>query len=107
MLTEEQRKVVCFDWDYKSRDNGLLRSHVSNNWHITKPVILSDFYTKKQQDLIHDVWKGIINPDWHDKFLQAAQGRHRRRRTSASSRTSPSSASPATASSSSSSPAAT
>ena len=70
LLTDDQKKVMCFDWDYKSSDNGLLRSHVSNNWHITKPAILSDFYTKKQQDLIHDIWKGIINPDWHDKFLK-------------------------------------
>ncbi len=70
MLTEEQRKVVCFDWDYQNKDNGLLRTHVSNNWQITKPNILSDFYTKKQQDVIHDVWKGIINPDWYEKFLK-------------------------------------
>ncbi|HVS35026.1 MAG TPA: DUF3500 domain-containing protein [Gemmataceae bacterium] len=72
MLTDEQKKVVCFDWDYmdKAGGNGLLRTHVSNNWHITKPAILSDFYNKKQQDVIHDIWKGIINPDWEKKFLQ-------------------------------------
>ncbi len=70
MLTDEQRKTVCFDWDYKSDANGLLRTHVSNNWQITKPNILSDFYTKKQQDVIHDIWKGIINPDWYTRFLK-------------------------------------
>jgi len=70
MLTDEQKKTVCFDWDYQSKDNGLLRTHVSNNWQITKPTILSDFYTKKQQDVIHDIWKGIINPDWYAKFLK-------------------------------------
>ncbi len=47
----------------RSKDNGLLRTHVSNNWQITKPHIRSDFYTKKQQDVIHDIFKGIINPD--------------------------------------------
>ena len=70
LLTDEQKKVVCFDWDYKSSDNGLLRTHVSNNWQITKPNILSDFYTKKQQDVIHDAWKGIINPEWYERFIK-------------------------------------
>ncbi len=70
MLTDEQKKAVCFDWDYTDKANGLLRTHVSNNWQITKPNILSDFYTKKQQDVIHDIWKGIINPDWYTKFLK-------------------------------------
>ena len=68
LLTDEQRKVVCFDWDYQDKERGLLRTRVSNNWQITKPNILSDFYTKKQQDVIHDIWKGIINPDWYDRF---------------------------------------
>ena len=70
MLTDEQKKVICFDWDYKDETRGLLRTHVSNNWQITKPHILSDFYTKKQQDVIHDIFKGIINPDWYTKFLK-------------------------------------
>src|SRR5712692_10601462 len=34
-LKDEQRKKVCFDWDYKDPKRGLLRTHVSNNWHIT------------------------------------------------------------------------
>jgi hypothetical protein len=68
MLTEDQKKVVCFDWDYQDKERGLLRARVSNNWQITKPHILTDFYTKKQQDVIHDVFKGMINPDWYSKF---------------------------------------
>jgi hypothetical protein len=68
-LTDEQRKVVCFGWDHTD-GRGLLRTHVSNNWQITKPHIRSDFYTKKQQDIIHDVFKGIINPEWYTKFIK-------------------------------------
>lgn len=68
MLNEDQRKVVCFPWDHKDPDNGLLRTHVSNNWHITKPTIESDFYTKDQRAVIRDVYKGIFNPDWHAKL---------------------------------------
>jgi hypothetical protein len=69
-LTDEQRKIVCFDWDYQDKDRGLLRTHVSNNWQITKPHIRSEYYTKKQQHLIHDVFTGIINKDWYRKFLK-------------------------------------
>jgi hypothetical protein len=69
-LTDEQRKKICFDWDYVDKDRGLLRTHVSNNWQITKPHIRSEFYTKKQQHIIHDVFTGIINKDWYHKFLK-------------------------------------
>src|SRR5207249_3525316 len=71
-LTDDQRKVICFDWDYKEKDRGLLRTFVSNNWHITKPRITDGkgFYTKKQQTIVHDIFQGIINPDWYGKFLK-------------------------------------
>jgi Protein of unknown function (DUF3500) len=69
-LTEAQKKVVCFDWDYQDKNRGLLRAFVSNNWQITRPHIRSEFYTKKQQLLIHDIFKGIVNPDWYERFLK-------------------------------------
>jgi hypothetical protein len=69
-LTDEQRKRICFDWDYVDPTRGLLRTHVSNNWQITKPHIRSSFYTKKQQMIIHDIFKGMINPEWYGKVLK-------------------------------------
>ncbi|HEY7428910.1 MAG TPA: twin-arginine translocation signal domain-containing protein, partial [Gemmataceae bacterium] len=71
-LNDTQKKEICFDWDFvdTERKRGLLRTFVSNNWQITKPHIRSDFYTKKQQMIIHDIWKGLINPDWEKKFRQ-------------------------------------
>jgi hypothetical protein len=69
-LTDTQKKEICFEWDYLDPKRGLLRTHVSNNWQITKPHIKSDFYTPKQQQIIHDVFKGIINPEWYTKFLK-------------------------------------
>jgi hypothetical protein len=78
-LTDEQKKVICFDWDYVETKSprkgvaprGLLRTHVSNNWEITEPFITKgDFYTDKQKDIIHDIFKGIINPDWYKKFIK-------------------------------------
>jgi hypothetical protein len=69
-LTEQQKKVICFDWDYMDPTRGLLRTHVSNNWQITKPHIASDFYTPKQRDIMFDIFKGIFNPDWHKRIMK-------------------------------------
>jgi len=68
-LTDKQKQVVCFDWDHKD-DRGLLRTHVSNNWHITKPAITSDFYTKEQRAIVLDIFKSIFNPDWHARLFK-------------------------------------
>jgi len=68
-LTEQQKQTIWFDWNHK-RNGKLLRTFVSNNWHITKPAITSKFYTREQQDLIEQVFLGMYNPEWHDRILQ-------------------------------------
>jgi len=67
-LTDTQRKVICFPWAHKDSKNGLLRTHVSNNWRITNQPLTSKFYTKEQQVLIRKVWEGLVNPDWIERF---------------------------------------
>jgi hypothetical protein len=69
-LSDAQRAEVCFPWDHVDKKNGLLRTHVSNNWQITKYHISSDFYTDKQRTIIHDIFKGVINPEWYSKFIR-------------------------------------
>jgi hypothetical protein len=69
-LTDLQKKEICFDWNYKHPRRGLLRTHVSNNWQITKQHIRGDFYNKEQQIIIHDIFKGIVNPEWYGRFLK-------------------------------------
>src|SRR5580704_9109764 len=34
-LTPDQKKQICFAWDYQDPRRGLLRAFVSNNWQIT------------------------------------------------------------------------
>jgi hypothetical protein len=68
VLTPEQKKSICFPWDYKDGNRGLLRTRVANNWHITDPVINTDFFTDDQRDLIREVYKGILHPDWHTRI---------------------------------------
>ena len=67
-MTPAQKEDVCFPWDYKD-DRGLLRMHVSNNWHITEDrKISSDFYTADQKDMIEAIFWGLYSPDWHDRI---------------------------------------
>src|SRR5262249_29887412 len=67
-LTDAQKKVVCFPWDHKDPQRGLLRTHVSNNWHITKPTIEGNFFTKDQKALCRDIYENLFNPDWVERF---------------------------------------
>jgi hypothetical protein len=67
-LSEEQRKVICFDWDHMDAERGLLRTRVANNWNITEDFIKSDFYTDDQRDLVRSIFQDIIHPDWHDRI---------------------------------------
>jgi hypothetical protein len=73
-LTEAQREAICFEWNHEAKGRGLLRTFVSNNWQITPQAVVNktgpQFYTKKQQDLVHDIFKGLINPDWYTKFMK-------------------------------------
>jgi hypothetical protein len=69
MLSPKQREAVCFAWDHKDPERGLLRTRVANNWDITEYFINdSDFYTKDQQAVIRQIFEGIINPEWHERI---------------------------------------
>lgn len=69
-LSDEQKKVVCFDWDHTEKERGLLRTRVANNWHITKPSINDEFFTAEQRKTIRDIFEGMIQPEWHAKIDQ-------------------------------------
>lgn len=69
-LTDDQKKQVCFDWDHRDPNRGLLRTRVANNWHITRPAIASEFFTGGQKEMIRDIFEGIIQPEWHEKVDQ-------------------------------------
>lgn len=76
-LNDEQKKAVCHEWDYVDPERGLLRTRVSNNWHINDKIINTDFYTADQKRMIRDVYEGIIQSEWHariDKQLEDDAG---------------------------------
>lgn len=67
-LTDAQKKQVAFPWEHQDKARGLLRCYLSNNWRITKPAIKSDFFTAAQQKMIREIFEGIVNPDWVERF---------------------------------------
>ncbi len=57
-------------WDYIDPQKGLLRTRVATNWNITPETINGGFFTDDQQAMIRQVFQGMIQPDWHDRFDQ-------------------------------------
>ncbi len=69
-LTPGQREKVCFAWDHKDPERGLLRTRVANNWDITDQYVNDNFYTDDQRALIRAVFESLYQPDWHAKIDQ-------------------------------------
>ncbi|MCC6493781.1 MAG: DUF3500 domain-containing protein [Pirellulales bacterium] len=69
-LSPKQRETICFPWDHQDPQRGLLRTRVANNWNVTEPVLESKFYTPEQQELVRGIYRGIISPEWHERFDQ-------------------------------------
>ena len=67
-LSPGQREAICFAWDHKDADRGLLRTRVSANWDVTDHYLNDDFYTKDQQAIIRSIFEGIISPEWHERI---------------------------------------
>ena len=86
-LSDEQKKAICFAWDYMDPKRGLLRTRISNNWNITEPKINSDFYTSDQQAMIRTSSRASSSPigtsgstsSWRttpQRLWRAAEHRH-------------------------------
>jgi hypothetical protein len=59
-LKDEQRKEICFPFDHP------LRTKINANWPITKPKI--DEYTKAQQAILDEIFRGVVSPDGYERF---------------------------------------
>ncbi|MEM1305320.1 MAG: DUF3500 domain-containing protein, partial [Planctomycetota bacterium] len=69
-LTPRQRESICFAWDHVDPRRGLLRTHVSNNWHVTRHDVGDGFYTDEQRALVRQIMKGVYSPEWLDRIDQ-------------------------------------
>ncbi|NUQ63862.1 MAG: DUF3500 domain-containing protein, partial [Pirellulales bacterium] len=72
-LSDKQKKIVSFDWDYVDPDRGLLRTRIAANWQVTEPAVRSEFYTAEQQHLIREIFEGLVQPDWVERFDKQLQ----------------------------------
>ncbi len=63
-LSEKQMLGICFPFEHE------LRKKVDANWHVTKPSIGSDFYTKDQQALIDTIVRNITSEDGYERLLK-------------------------------------
>ncbi len=63
-LNDEQRKVMHFSFDHE------LRSHVANNWDVVDPKVgaIGKLYSKEQQEIIHNIFRGIVTEDGYERF---------------------------------------
>ncbi|HUL94572.1 MAG TPA: hypothetical protein VLT89_01115 [Usitatibacter sp.] len=71
-LSRAQRAEVCYAWDQRDdrRGLGVVRTFIANYWRVTRPPVRSDFFTREQQLLVHDVFKALIDPDWYPRVMR-------------------------------------
>ncbi|MBI2479858.1 MAG: DUF3500 domain-containing protein [Planctomycetia bacterium] len=55
---------ICFPFDHE------LRSRVNANWHVTKPSIGDDFYTKDQRALIDTIVRNVTSEDGYERMIK-------------------------------------
>lgn len=67
-FSPRQKESTCFRWDHQDGERGLLRTHVSPNWDITKYYVNDDFYSNDQQAIIRKIFEGLFQAEWHERI---------------------------------------
>ncbi len=63
-LTDSQKSGICMSLDHEKR------TRISANWHITDPLIGSDFYTVEQRGILHEIVRNLMSEDGHERMLR-------------------------------------
>lgn len=61
-LSDAQKKEICFGF------NDPLRQRINANWHITKPTLGKDFYTKEQRQLADEIVKNVTSKEGYERL---------------------------------------
>lgn len=61
-LTADQKKTICFGFDDP------LRQKINANWHITKPTVGAEFYSKDQRRLIEEIVQNVTSKDGYERL---------------------------------------
>jgi Protein of unknown function (DUF3500) len=59
-LTSDQKAKICLPWSDPKR------TRINANWAITEPKI--DDFTKDQQKLVDEIFRGVTSPEGYDRF---------------------------------------
>lgn len=63
-LSEKQMEGICFPFQHE------LRQRVNANWHVTKPSIGDDFYTKDQRALLDTIVRNVTSEDGYERIIK-------------------------------------
>jgi hypothetical protein len=63
-LSLSQRAEICFDWNYRDSEKGLLRSFIANHWQVTWPCVRGKFFSGEQRGLVHEIFCSLLDPAW-------------------------------------------
>ncbi|MCP4191533.1 MAG: DUF3500 domain-containing protein [Planctomycetaceae bacterium] len=63
-LNNDQIGKICLPFDHQ------LRRRISPNWHITEPLVGSDFYSQKQQALIKQIVKNVTSESGYERLMR-------------------------------------
>ena len=66
-LTDSQKQTIVFPFDHE------LRKKISANWHVTKPTLDDDFYTKEQRALVHEIVRNVTTEDGYERILRQTE----------------------------------
>lgn len=63
-LSDNQRKTIVFPFDHE------LRRRINANWHVTKPTLDDDFYTKEQRAIVDQILRGVTTEDGYERIMR-------------------------------------
>jgi hypothetical protein len=63
-LNAAQRAEICFAWDHRDAEKGLLRKFIANHWQVTWPCVRGNFFSAEQRVLVHKIFCSLLDPDW-------------------------------------------
>jgi len=69
-LSADQKSAIAFPFDHD------LRKKINANWHVTKPTIESDFYSKQQQEMIDQIVRNVTSADGYERIQRATEDDH-------------------------------
>jgi len=66
-LSDEQRKTIVLPFDHE------LRRRINANWHVTKPVLDDDFYTKEQRAIVDEIVRNVTSADGYGRIQKQTE----------------------------------